>query len=99
MDFSFAVVVVYAIILGLVAPYITIHSEKYGALVPPAIALVAGSILWGGLTWLGMPYTDAWIWLAVMLVMPIVMMIGANRIAKMRDLAFEEELRLAKSSR
>ncbi len=99
MDFSFAVVVVYAIILGLVAPYISAHSDKYGALLPPAIAIATGSVIWSVLLWVGMPTTDAWIWLAVMLVMPVAMIIVSNRLANRRDKAFEVELRLAQGSR
>ena len=99
MDFSFSVVVIYAIILGLVAPYISAHSDKYGALVPPAIATVTGSVIWTVLLWVGLPTTDAWIWLAVMLVMPVVMIILSNRLANSRDKAFEEELKLAQSAR
>lgn len=95
MDASFSVVVLYAIILGLVAPYITVHSNKYGALVPPAIAMVTGGVLFSILTWVGMRYTDAWIWLIVMVAMPIVMMFAASRIAKMRDRAEEEAIALA----
>ena len=46
MDVSFAVILLYTLVLGLVAPYISAHSEKYGALVPPTIALTTGSVLW-----------------------------------------------------
>lgn len=99
MDFSFSVVVIYAIILGLVAPYISAHSDKYGALVPPAVATVTGSVIWSVLMWVGLPTTDAWIWLAVMLVMPVVMIIVSNRLANSRDKAYEEELKLAQSAR
>ena len=97
MDFSFAVIFIYAVILGLVAPYITVHSEKYGVLVPPTIAPVTGSVLWSALTWLGMGYTDAWIWIIVMVAMPIVMMVVAGRLAKARDAADEDALMLARS--
>lgn len=97
MDFSFAVVVLYAVILGLVAPYITVHSEKYGALLPPAIALATGSLLWGILTWVGMPYTSAWIFLIVMVAMPVAMIFISARIAKIRDTAEADALLLAKT--
>ena len=99
MDFSFSVVVLYAIILGLVAPYISAQSDKYGALVPPAVATVTGSVIWSVLLWVGLPTTDAWIWLAVMLVMPIVMIIFSARLATVRDKAYEAELQLAQSAR
>jgi len=91
-DVSFAVVLLYTLILGLVAPYITVHSEKYGALVPPAIALATGSVLWVVVTWVGLSYTNAWTWLIVMVAMPIVMMVGSSRLAKARDAAFEAKI-------
>ena len=91
-DVSFAVVVLYTLVLGLVAPYITAHSEKYGALVPPTIALATGSVLWVLLTWLGFSYTDGWTWIIVMIAMPTVMMVAASRLAKNRDKAFAKQL-------
>lgn len=97
MDFSFAVVVLYAVILGLVAPYISVHSEKYGVLVPPAVAVATGSVLWGILTWVGMPYTSAWIFIIVMIAMPVAMIFVSGRIAKMRDAAEADALRLAQA--
>jgi len=99
MDFSFVVVVIYAIILGLVAPYISVHSEKYGALLPPAIGLASGSVLWSILIWVGMPNTNAWLWMIIMVLMPVAMIVGANRVAKMRDEQQAEELLLNKSNR
>ena len=91
-DVSFAVVLLYTLILGLVAPYITVHSEKYGALVPPAVALATGSVLWVVVTWVGLSYTNAWTWLIVMVAMPIVMMVVSSRLAKARDAAFEAKI-------
>ncbi len=65
-----AVILVYAAILGLVAPYIGIESEHLGALVPSAFAFVAGSLLSLILTWVGLPFANAWFWIIVMLLMP-----------------------------
>ena len=93
MDFSFAVIAFYAAILGLVAPYIYARSEEYGALLPPAIALAVGSVLWGALTWLGFKYTEGYIWVIIMVLMPVAMMIVANRLAHARVRAREEKLR------
>ncbi|MFM5903650.1 MAG: hypothetical protein ACKOOD_01025 [Microbacteriaceae bacterium] len=95
-DVSFTVVILYTLVLGLVAPYITVHSEKYGALVPPTVALSTGSVLWVILTWSGMAYSDAWTWLIVMVLMPVVMMFVSSRLAKSRDKAFETKLAAAK---
>jgi len=97
MDASFAVVVLYALILGLVAPYISVHAEKYGALVPPTIALAVGSVSWVILIWVGLPNSNAWTWLIVMVLMPLAMVLGSNRLAHIRDEQQAEELRLSRS--
>jgi hypothetical protein len=94
MDASFAVVVLYAVILGLVAPYISVHADKYGALVPPTMALAVGSVSWSVLIWVGLPNSNAWTWVIVMVLMPVAMVIGANRLAHARDEQQAEELRL-----
>lgn len=93
MDFAFGVIAFYAAILGLVAPYIFARSEEYGALLPPAIAMVAGSFLWVLLTWLGFKYTEGYIWVIIMLLMPAVMVIFSSRLAHARIRAREEKLR------
>ena len=93
MDFSFAIIIFYAAILGLVAPYIYARSEEYGSLLPPAIALSVGSVLWAVLTWLGFQYTDGYIWVIIMVVMPVVMVFVSSRLAHARIKAREEKLR------
>lgn len=82
MEFLF--IVFYAAILGLVAPYVTLGSDRYGILVPPAIGLAAGSVLWILLTWLGFEYTSGWIWSLVMLGMPVAMFFGSKALDKAR---------------
>ena len=74
----------YAGILSLVAPYINLRSEHYGPLVPTGLAIVSGMLLWSILTWVGMPYTDAWIWVIVMLGMPAAMWFGSKFIIAKR---------------
>jgi uncharacterized membrane protein YeaQ/YmgE (transglycosylase-associated protein family) len=78
------IILIYAVILGLVAPYLTTQSREYGVLLPPAIAAVAGSVLWIVLTWLDFKHAEAWIWIIVMAVMPIAMVIVSQRIAAHR---------------
>lgn len=78
-------IVVYAAILGLVAPYVGIKSDNYGTLVPAALAVISGSLLWILGTWVGLHYDEAWIWLIVMLGMPVLMWFGARRIDHMRE--------------
>lgn len=80
----------YAAILGLVAPYLTTKSDEYGVLVPPTIAAIAGSVLWIILTWVGFKYEEAWIWVIIMVAMPVVMIIVSQRIAAARVHAREE---------
>ena len=96
MDVSFAVILLYTLVLGLVAPYISAHSEKYGALVPPTIALTTGSIIWSVLIWLGVGTQDGWLWLIIMLAMPLVMVFASARLASARDTAYEAKLAAAK---
>jgi hypothetical protein len=79
-----AFLLVYAVILGLVAPYVGLKSEKYGSLVPSAVALIAGAVLWTALTWVGMSHTDGWIWIIVMLAMPAAMWFGPKRLEALR---------------
>lgn len=90
---EFVVIAFYAVILGLVAPYIFARSEEYGVLVPPTIALATGSILWATLTWLGFKYTDGYIWVIIMVLMPVAMVLLSNRLAHIRVTKREEKLR------
>jgi lipopolysaccharide export LptBFGC system permease protein LptF len=83
MEFLF--IVFYTAILGLVAPYVKISSDRYGSLVPPAIGLTTGSLVWILLTWLGFSYVDGWIWTIVMLSMPVAMFFGSKAIANKRE--------------
>jgi uncharacterized membrane protein YeaQ/YmgE (transglycosylase-associated protein family) len=91
MEFLF--IVFYTAILGLVAPYVKIGSDRYGLLVPPAIGLATGSVLWVLLTWLGFSYVDGWIWSIVMLSMPVAMFFGSKALEKKREQ--EDSLALA----
>jgi len=93
MDYVFAVIVGYAAILGLVAPYINARSEEHGWLLPPAIAMMVGSILWSALTWLGFKYEEAYIWAIIMVVMPLVMVFFSSRISHKRASEREAKLR------
>ena len=90
MEFLF--IVFYAAILGLVAPYVQIGSDRYGSFVPPVIGLATGSVLWVLLTWLGFGYTDAWIWSIVMLGMPVAMFFGSKALEKQREKLDEQAL-------
>jgi lipopolysaccharide export LptBFGC system permease protein LptF len=83
MEFLF--IVFYTAILGLVAPYVKITSDRYGSLVPPAIGLATGSLLWILLTWLGFSYVDGWIWTIVMLSMPVAMFFASKALANKRE--------------
>jgi hypothetical protein len=79
-----AFILVYAAILGLVAPFLGIDVKRIGSLVPGAIALVFGAVAWAIMTWLGLKYDEAWIWLIVMLGMPGTMVFGVRWISSKR---------------
>lgn len=79
-----AFLVVYAAILGLVAPYVGLKSDKYGSLVPSVASFIAGAFLWTVLTWVGMSHTDGWIWTIVMVAMPAAMWFGPKRLEALR---------------
>lgn len=74
----------YTAILALVAPFVLPKSDFYGKLVPAGIAAAAGGALWLILTWLGFAYDQAWIWLIVMLAMPIAVLLGIRGLGKKR---------------
>jgi len=86
------IIVAYAGILAMVAPFVLPRSDFYGRLVPVALATVSGSALWLLLTWVGFHYDQAWIWFIVMLAMPAVAWFGTLRIDSMRKSAEEDEL-------
>lgn len=83
------IILIYAAILGLVAPYLTTQGREYGVLLPPAISAITGSIIWIALTWLGFDHAEVWIWLIVMSLMPVVMIIASQRVASHRRKARE----------
>ena len=79
------VIVAYAGLLALVAPFVMPRSEHFGNLVPGALALTSGSVLWLLLTWFGFPYNEAWIWMIGMLLMPVATWFGTSFIRKTRE--------------
>jgi hypothetical protein len=79
-----AFILVYAAILGLVAPYLGLNTKPLGSLVPGAIALSSGAFVWALLTWSGMHYDQAWIWIIAMLAMPAAMVLGVRWLGNKR---------------
>ncbi|CAB4638738.1 unannotated protein [freshwater metagenome] len=90
MEFLF--IVFYTAVLALVAPYVQMGSDRYGVLVPPAIGLATGSVLWVVLTWVGFSYTSGWIWSIVMLAMPVAMFFGSRALRIHREKLDEQAL-------
>lgn len=86
------VVIAYAGILALVAPFVFPPSEHYGKLVPAAISLISGAGAWLILTWLGFQYDQAWIWFIVMLSMPLVAWFGTRALEASRKKQEASEL-------
>jgi hypothetical protein len=81
------VIVGYAAILALVAPFVLPKTDFYGRLVPFSIALASGSLVWLVLTWLGFSYTEAWIWFIAMLVMPAASWLFTRNLHRVREAA------------
>jgi hypothetical protein len=87
-----AFILVYGSLLGLMAPYLLSGKENYGVLLAPALSLVFGFGIWTILTWVGLSYSDIWIWLITMLGMPLVMIFGV-RFIRTRRLSHEVEIK------
>ena len=79
-----AFLLVYAVLLSMVAPYLTTKNENYGELIPGALSLATGAILWSALLWVGMSPEDGWIWAIVMLAMPFAYGYGAKLFGRLR---------------
>jgi len=92
------VVVAYAAILALVAPFVFPPSEHYGKLVPAGISLVSGAAAWLILTWVGFQYDQAWIWFIVMLSMPVAAWFGTRALEASRKKKEEAELAAIRSA-
>lgn len=86
------VLLAYAAILALVAPFVLPRSEHYGSFVPAGISLASGSVIWLLLTWLGFHYDEAWIWFIVMLAMPAAIIFGTRYLNSTRARAEEQKL-------
>lgn len=87
--------VIYAGLLTAVTPYISKHADDYGVLIPGALSLVTGSLVWSILTWVGMSDTDGWIWALTMILMPVGLAFGLPKYAKLRkagQLAFVDAI-------
>jgi len=68
-----AFLVLYAVIVTAVLPFLLGGNENFGTLIPGALALTSGAVIWSALTWAGMSDTDGWIWGITMVAMPLVM--------------------------
>ncbi|WP_165063752.1 hypothetical protein [Marisediminicola senii] len=84
-------VAVIAVVLGVVARYITPGRHTHGAALVPAIGVAAAALVWTVLTWVGMPFDGGWIWvitIAVAVAAPLV----AARMLPGRRAAADERL-------
>lgn len=91
------IIVLYAAILALVAPFILGRSNNYGGWVPFGLATVSGAALFLIFTWVGLSYEQAWIWFGVMLGMPAAVWFGIKFLEKKRIAADEAELQAIRS--
>jgi Ca2+/Na+ antiporter len=93
------IIVIYAGILALVAPFILGRSNNYGSLVPFGLAAVSGATLFLLFTWLGFSYEAAWIWFLVMLGMPAAVWFGLKLIESKRTAEDDAELERIRSGK
>ncbi|MEN9752430.1 MAG: hypothetical protein RL670_121 [Actinomycetota bacterium] len=77
--------VVYAAILGMVAPYVLGASDDYGILLPAVGSLASGLLLWVVLIWVGLPTDNAFTWIIVMLAMPVALFFAVRLLSRRRD--------------
>jgi Flp pilus assembly protein TadB len=85
------IILIYAGILALVAPFVLPPSEHYGKFVPAGLAVTSGAALWLVFTWLGFHYDEAWIWFIVMLGMPAAAWFGTKALDARRQDAEAKE--------
>ena len=89
---EFLVILIYAALLALVAPFVMGESERVGKFVPAGLAVVSGSVLWIILTWLGFSYSEVWIWFLTMILMPVAVYFRSKTLEKVRETAEQEQL-------
>ncbi|MDO9396055.1 MAG: hypothetical protein Q7T71_05895 [Herbiconiux sp.] len=78
------------VILGLGARYLLPHRERHGVVLIPAIGAAAAAVLWGILTWAGLPWDGGWIWV-ISLVLSGLTAIGADVLIGRRRVQHDDE--------
>jgi hypothetical protein len=53
-------------IIGIGLRYVLPKHGTYGALLLPAVGVVASAVIWEALTWLGWKYSGGWIWVVAL---------------------------------
>jgi uncharacterized membrane protein YeaQ/YmgE (transglycosylase-associated protein family) len=85
-------------ILGAGARYLLPARHTYGALFVPAIGLVAASVVWAALTWLGWGFDGGWIWVVSLVIAGLVSIAVALVLPRKRRMSDDELLaRLSKA--
>jgi hypothetical protein len=90
-----AFLLIFAVLMAAVTPYVTGNSDRNGVLLPGAFAFAVGGVVWSILTWLGMSDTDGWIWSITMVLMPVGMGFALKYYVRAREagkLTFVDEL-------
>jgi phosphotransferase system glucose/maltose/N-acetylglucosamine-specific IIC component len=65
------------VILGLIARYALPNRDRHGVVVVPAIGAAVAAVVWGILTWAGLPWDGGWIWV-ISLVVTAVAVVAAD---------------------
>lgn len=79
-----AFLLIYAVLLAAVGPYVAGKSENYGEFIPAALSLAVGAVFWSILLWAGMSPEEGWIWAIVMILMPAAYAFGGKYFERLR---------------
>jgi hypothetical protein len=86
-------VILLSFCIGLAVRYALPGRETYGSMLVPAIAAIAGAVVWEILTWVGWKFDGGWIWVASLVASGVVALVLALVIPRGRRSNDEELLK------
>ncbi|MBF4573972.1 hypothetical protein ITJ64_15765 [Herbiconiux sp. VKM Ac-1786] len=81
------------VILGLIARYALPNRDRHGVVVVPAIGAAVAAVVWGILTWAGLPWDGGWIWVISLVVTAVAVVVADVLIGRRRKESDEVRLR------
>jgi phosphotransferase system glucose/maltose/N-acetylglucosamine-specific IIC component len=72
------------VILGLIARYALPNRDRHGVVVVPAIGAAVAAVVWGILTWAGLPWDGGWIWVISLVVTAVAVVVADVLIGRRR---------------